>query len=415
MEKYTAIVLGGTEDHIHLIRRLKKRGYKVVLCDYLEDPPAGSCADLHVRDSILDYDAVAATARKYEAGLIISACIDQAIPVMTELSAQRGTPCYLSLEQGRAFTDKQMMKERMLAAGIPTARYSIIDKHQVKYLHDFSYPLIVKPTDTNSSKGVVKVNNKAELQGAIHTAARYSRNGKLVVEEFMPGKEYSIDIILVDGQPIILGHSSLEKSGILKDRFAISKCTMPGGLNEAILISIKDNAEKISRIYNYPNGPLLMQVIADHDRIRVIEFSGRIGGGSKHHLIRLSCRFDCLGYILGLHERVTADIETIQDGHYYSCCYAYARNGTIRQYSGLDACKKSGDLLDYYLYKREGSSITGMDSSSHRPFSYIVRGASLEEVDHKIVRIDAQLRIWSETGEDLLVHGLHESASKFVT
>ena len=41
-----ALVLGGTDDHIALIESLKRRGYRTILIDHYENPPAQAVADL---------------------------------------------------------------------------------------------------------------------------------------------------------------------------------------------------------------------------------------------------------------------------------------------------------------------------------------------------------------------------------
>ena len=48
--KKTAIVLGGTSPHAELIKKLKHRGYYIILVDYLENPLAAKVADEHIRE-----------------------------------------------------------------------------------------------------------------------------------------------------------------------------------------------------------------------------------------------------------------------------------------------------------------------------------------------------------------------------
>ena len=58
------IVLGGTAAHVPLIISLKKRGYYVILIDYLDNPPAKQFADLHIKTSTLDKESVLDVAKK---------------------------------------------------------------------------------------------------------------------------------------------------------------------------------------------------------------------------------------------------------------------------------------------------------------------------------------------------------------
>ena len=68
----TAIVLGGTVPHASLLDKLKDRGYYTILIDYFDDPPAASHADLHLKDSAMDPDAVLRIAKEYDADLVLS-------------------------------------------------------------------------------------------------------------------------------------------------------------------------------------------------------------------------------------------------------------------------------------------------------------------------------------------------------
>lgn len=73
-----AVVLGGTAAHIALIESLRRRGYHVLLADYLDTPPAAGAADEHVRISTLDTEAVTRLARTRGATLVIATSVDRA-------------------------------------------------------------------------------------------------------------------------------------------------------------------------------------------------------------------------------------------------------------------------------------------------------------------------------------------------
>ena len=83
-----------------------------------------------------------------------------------------------------------------------------------KYYSDFSelrYPLVVKPVDSNGSKGVKKVENQDELDIYLQEAFKYSISGDVIVEEFNKGEEVSIDIYVEGTQVKLLSVVSLNK------------------------------------------------------------------------------------------------------------------------------------------------------------------------------------------------------------
>lgn len=103
------------------------------------------------------------------------------------------------------------MKKVMEENRVPTAHHFITEE-VVKSLPDgMSFPVIVKPVDCNSSKGVVKVNSNLELQEAVNTAIRYSRTDNAIVEDFVSGRELTIDAFVQGGKSQVLCISELDK------------------------------------------------------------------------------------------------------------------------------------------------------------------------------------------------------------
>jgi len=60
----------------------------------------------------------------------------------------------------------------------------------------WTYPVVVKPRTGSGSRGVVTVGSAAEL-------ASLPRSAELIVQEFLPGEEYSIDVLADSGGQVI--------------------------------------------------------------------------------------------------------------------------------------------------------------------------------------------------------------------
>lgn len=144
----TAIVLGGTHDHIYLIELLQTQNYFVILIDYLADPPAKKAADEHIAESALDENIVLKIAKERKAELVISLCIDQTLPVMAFVCSKLGLPCHLTHAQSLSLTNKYEMKRKLKKGRIPTTDFIIIDDDiQTTVNHNLLFPLVIKPVD----------------------------------------------------------------------------------------------------------------------------------------------------------------------------------------------------------------------------------------------------------------------------
>ena len=126
-----AIVLGGTNPHIELINQLKQRGYFVVLADYLENPPARSVADLHDRASTMDQDAILELAKKHDAKLVITACVDQANITACFVAEKLGLTHPYSYEIAQKITNKGFMKQVMSEHHILTTKFYYLEKAKI--------------------------------------------------------------------------------------------------------------------------------------------------------------------------------------------------------------------------------------------------------------------------------------------
>jgi biotin carboxylase len=112
-------------------------------------------------------------------------------------------------------TDKGRMRTMLQAAGVPSPRFvevgSQLSEDEIMALvahcvsNEGNYQLVVKPADSMGARGVMRVSNAKELLSAVATALPFSRSGKVIIEEFVSGPEFSIDALVYDGQIHITG------------------------------------------------------------------------------------------------------------------------------------------------------------------------------------------------------------------
>lgn len=399
-----AIVLGGTEDHIRLIEILKSKSCYTILIDYYENPPAKKVADEYIRESTLDNDLILNIAANIKADLVIAACIDQALLTMAFVCEKLGLPCHISYQTALELTNKSLMKKIFVENNIPTSRYSILNNADEKFYEDFKYPLVVKPADSNSSKGITKVNNQHEIYDAINKAFSYTRSKKVVVEEFVVGEELSVDVVIKNYEPQIVMVTKNIKSYQNKNNFTIVQSVFPGTEDNEVIEKIHLIACNIAKAYGISNGPLLIQLILNENNLSVLEFSSRIGGGSKHHFIKSVTGFDILNYFTGLILGMDSTISINNNYKYAAINYIYAKNGIINDFIGFEVLMKNNIINQYFCYKMSGASVYNHISSGDRIAGYLITSNSWDEVTKKNLLADINLMVTDAQGNDLMLH-----------
>ncbi len=93
--------------------------------------------------------------------------------------------------------DKARTKEILSYYQIPNANFILIDEFKPLSNHSMEFPSIVKPVSEGSSKGIFNsslVRNYDELNAEIKRIV-YEYNQPAIIEEFLPGKEFTVAII----------------------------------------------------------------------------------------------------------------------------------------------------------------------------------------------------------------------------
>ena len=394
-----ALVLAGGFPQIALIKELKERGYTVVLADYNENPVARKYADIYYMESTLDVPAIENIARKEKVDFLITACTDQALLTVAKVSETLGLPCYIDYETALNVTNKAYMKKVFAENGVSTSKYVVMEELDLNKIADMRYPLIVKPVDCNSSKGVKKVTNEEELKLAFADAVRFSRTDNAIVEEFVTGIELSVDVYVEDGVAHVLSVSKLDK---IKDadKFVIFRGWYPALEAEKVMGHIKETAQGIADAFGLKNTPMLIQMMSDGERVYVLEFSARTGGGVKYILINKATGFDVIKAVV---EKAKGEFK------YMVNSFIYCKKGVFDHLEGFEEMKNSGAMLDYYLFKLKGAEFDTVENSGDRIAGFTIAGNTMEELCDKHDIIAENIKVIAENGEDIMRHDLLES------
>lgn len=401
-----ALVLAGGIPQIDLINKLKKRGYFTILSDYYEYPIARDYADKFYQISTLDVSAIKQLAIEENVDFLITVCTDQALLTVAQVSEELGLPCYIDYETARNVTNKAYMKKIFADNDIPSAKYMIFDNISDPMQIDWKYPVIVKPVDCNSSKGVTKVTNNEELARKFSTALKCSRTCSALIEEYIVGDELSVDAYIENGVAHILDITYSEK---IKDeeKFVIFRTWHPAEITPSIEEKVEHIVQIIADAFKIKNSPMLVQMLSDGKNVYVLEFSARTGGGLKYLSIERQTGIDIVSTVIDLTEgKIPIIRKKFPQKKYMLDEYIYCKPGTYDYIEGFDELVESGDMLDYCVFKCKGAVFDTIDNSGDRVAGFSIVADTLDELNSKHCTINEKIKAVSTTGEDMIRHDL---------
>jgi len=401
-----ALVIAGGVPQVELIRQLTNRGIETVLVDGSATPIARPYADKFYQVNIFDVEALKAIAVQEQVDFLITVCADQVLLAVAQISEMLGLPCYIDYETAWNVSDKIRMKRIFKANGIPTTDYVETDYLDMDAISGLNYPLVVKPVDAYSSRGVRKVCIPDELQKFYAEAAEISRSGGVIVEEFFSGEEISVDAFIVNGKAKILCVSNSEKVKD-NDRFVIFRGRYPAEVTLGVMKQIEDIAQKITDAFGLVNAPLLIQLLHNGEQVSVLEFCARTGGNMKYLLIRNACGVDVIKATIDITLGMEPDLTIRDTGNAVVVNdFIYCKPGVFDHLEGFDEMMEAGLINEYHTVRGKGTEMRGVTSSSDRIAGMNLVAGSIDELNRKLRTIVDSVRVIDIHGQDIMRHDL---------
>ena len=300
MDNNRLVILGTNEYQNPLIVRAKELGYETHVFGWPTGAIGEKTADVYHPVNILDYNRLWEEVRKVDPCGVASIASELAMHPMNFLLREIGIPCN-SIETETVATNKYLMRCAMRDGGVDGPKFVLVEEgYNRNSIRDFSYPLIIKPVDLSSSRGVMKINNPDKLDEAISYAMSWSKTKQAILEEFIEGPEYSGESIAYQGKYKLLVVT--EKSTTGAPHFVETGHKQPANLTPEMLERVENTLYKAFASMGIQYGAVHPEFrITKEGRICFMEIGARMGGdciGSD--LVPLSSGYDYMGMVISI-------------------------------------------------------------------------------------------------------------------
>lgn len=365
-------IIGASYLQRPLVEKAKQMGLYTFCFAWAEGAVCKDLVDEFYPISIVDKDEILKVCQEKQIEGICTIASDVAAPTVAYVAERMGL---VGNSQHASITanNKYAMRQAFMSAGIPCPKFLCVedctDATIDKIKQSMKLPLIVKPADRSGSLGVTKVENIDTLKDAIENALACSFKKQVMVEEFVGGREISVEFISYQSKHYPLQITDKVTTGA--PHFVELEHHQPSTLSAELYAKIYLITENALNALGITNGASHSEYkITDDGDIYVIEIGGRMGGdfiGSD--LVRLSTGYDFVKGVIevALGEFVEPKItETNHSGVYFLCketeyllpYFANANNieGVV-MYEQTDTELRnitcSADRSGYLIYKGE--------------------------------------------------------------
>ena len=204
--KHKLLVVPAISDHVAIIKKAQERGMDVITADNNMLNEGHKVANKSFNIDILDYNALHKLAEDEN--------IDFALGYSTDIGALAAASvnehCKIksnSYKTVEIMSHKGLFRQFLLDNGFATPKFYTFSNIKELENVNISYPVIIKPIDRASSKGITIIRKENELTSAFKNAQKQSFLGKVIIEEYitMQGKQLHGDVLVQNGHVIFYG------------------------------------------------------------------------------------------------------------------------------------------------------------------------------------------------------------------
>lgn len=376
MEKL--FVIGASNFQLPAIIEAKKMGIYVAVADYNPNAVGVPYADEFYNVSTIDEEGILNAVKEFRADGIITLCTDMPIRALANACEKLSLPG-IDLETAVTATDKEKMIQAFDKNGVEHPGYFVLSKGKKvsQYIDKLSYPVITKPTDNSGSRGIMLCSNEKELETAVKYSSENGRVGDVIVEEFMDGPEFSVELMVVNGTVNILQVTDKLTTGA--PHFVEIGHSQPSRMNIAELDEIKDLAKRAAIAVGICNGPAHAEIIFTKEGPKMVEIGARMGGGCiTTHLVPLSTGINMTkATILTSLGKIPDLTPKISKGAAIRFIIPY--EGEVVSISGKEEAEKIPGVKCVEIQCRIGDYLTELENGTSRIGYIIAQGNTADE------------------------------------
>ena len=367
-------IIGASYLQEPLIRKAKDLGIETHVFAWKVGDIGEKIADFFYPISIVEKEKILAECTRIGIDGICSIASDLAVVTVNYVAEKMGLTGN-SIESAKLSTNKHNMRMAFERNHDPSPKSYLVRTIGDADCIDVSFPLIVKPLDRSGSRGIFKVQDYSQLSKAISAAKEYGFIKEALLEEFVSGKEYSIECITYKGTHRFLAMTLKYTTGA--PHFIETGHLEPAPVSEGTIERVKEVIFHALDSLKIKNGASHSEIKIDSaGNVKIIEIGSRMGGdfiGSS--LVFYSTGIDYVKAVIQVALGEEPDLEPVHSGGKIAAIHYICDESDIMKYDKL--LKENRELIvaaDVPKY------ISGEVSDSSSRFGYFIMTSDKMEI-----------------------------------
>lgn len=376
------LVLAAGLLQVPIIKKAKEMGHYVIAADGCETAPGLMLADKAIVANITSEEEMLAVAKAENIDGVIHPCSEVAMNVMGRINDELGLSGINKNTAIRA-TNKHYMRNAFEAYGAPSpwsSCFSNVEDAWMLYSESKAAAMILKPSRNSGSRGIAKISKgqtKEVFTELFVRAMSESRDRTVMLEQFISGPEFSVEIIVWNKVPYILAVT--DKKTTEAPYFVELGHSQPSCFPVSDIETIKEAAYKGVLALGLDNCAAHAEIKLQNGEAYIMEIGARLGGDFiSTELTHLSTGIDMVAAAIDVALGHEPDLTPHKEKYGVCIRYFCPKPGILRSISNEYMLKTDKSVYNYEIYHRVGDIIHEVRSSQDRSGHVIVTAETAE-------------------------------------
>lgn len=382
---------------IPVIKKAHEMGYYVIAVDDDPNAPGMALADKAiVPGGLMNEEKLVAIAKEEQIDGVIHPCSEVAMNVMGRINDELGL-YGVSKEAAIRATNKHLMREAFEAYGAPSPKSRCFNNAEVAwgaFCTDYSGDAILKPSRNSGSRGISKISNDIkgeEFARLFGRAKEESRDKSVMLEQFVEGPEFSVEIIVWNKEVHVL--QVTDKKTTEAPYFVELGHSQPSMFPREIVEAVKRAAVMGVRALKVNNCACHAEIKVQDGQAFIVEIGARLGGDFiSTELTHLSTGVDMVAAAINVALGVEPNLEPVAKPQGVAIRYFTPKPGKVVSIEGTDVLNRA-DVYDAEIYVKSGDEVREVKSSLDRSGHVIVTAPTAFEAINNAEKIIKEVKI----------------------
>lgn len=360
---------------IDVIEKAKSMGYYVLAVDGNPKAPGFNVADKAICADIVNEEAMLKIARDEHVDGVIHPCSEVSMAVMGRINDELGLSG-ISREQAICATNKHLMRKAFEKGNAPSPKSILAQDAEYAWSRlqsEFDTDAILKPSRNSGSRGIAKVSRnmyKGDFIRAYDEALNESRDHSVLIEQFIEGPEFSIEMIVWQGDIHVLTVTDKKTTGA--PHFVELGHNQPSCFSATDVETLKAAAVAGVRALGVNNCACHAEAKLMNGKAYLMEVGARLGGDFiSTELTHLSTGIDMVAAAIDVALGVEPDLSAKEEPKGVCIRYFCPKPGKLVSISNTEVLNNPHVYL-WEIYPKEGDVIPAVTSSLCRSGHVIV-------------------------------------------